>query len=159
MKPRCSIRDTERTDGAQFCEKSGAPVSTAPHKNRQLSPLRRILLPVLVFLLAFAIFRLLRPNPSWVEETACAKITSVVYKTYGEIPDCTAQILAQSGKRRYLVAVRFHLPDLDWRGSHACLVYGVDSDTSYVERMTTEMSYDYDYAQHLAELKALWGLQ
>ena len=149
MQPHCSNCGAE----------SGAPVSAASRKAHRLPPMRRILLFAFLLLLIFAVRQLLRPHSSWAEETACAKIKSVVYNTYGEIPECTAQILAKSGKRRYLVAVRYHLPNLDWRGSHVCLVFGVDADTSYVERMTTELSYDYDYEQHLDELKALWDLQ
>lgn len=113
----------------------------------------------LVVILAFFIIKYVVPkvNTSWATDKACAAVKSEVYSQYGEIPRVTGEIVYRKGEH-YIVAVKYELPDLGWKASCACLIYGYRKSNCVVSGMTNELPYSCNYDSRVDELKVLWGL-
>ena len=96
-------------------------------------------------------------STSWATEKACAEVKSDVYNTYGEIPRVSGNLI-YANEPHYIIAVKYELPEFDWKGSAACHIYGYSESNCHLSGMTKEMAYNYDYKAHLDELKAMWAL-
>ena len=96
-------------------------------------------------------------DTSWAVDKACAEVKIEVYNDYGEVPRVSGELIYKD-EQNYIVAVKYEVPGWDWEASCACLVYGYRESNCFVSRMTTEMSYNYNYKANLDELKALWAL-
>lgn len=96
-------------------------------------------------------------DTSWAVDKACAEVKSEIYNEYREVPQVSGKIVYKDGEN-YIVAVKYEVPGWKHQASCACLVYGYRESNCSVSRMTTEMSYNYNYKANLNELKALWAL-
>lgn len=95
-------------------------------------------------------------DKSWVVDAAIREVKSNVYNDYGEIPNIRGNVIYKSGQH-YIVIVKYSLPELDWKGSCACHVYGYRKGNVFVNGMTNELPGDYEY--NTEELKAMWGIE
>ena len=114
-----------------------------------------IVMAGLILIALFGIFSSISNKQSWDEAAACKEVKSIVYKSYGEIPEVSGERLWKDGQN-YIVIVKFKIPDIGWEGSYACHIYGYGEDNNFLKDRTRELSYGYKYDTE--ELKALWAL-
>lgn len=175
MAKYCTKCGAALADGSVFCGKCGAKVSDGENfstsnsnqtktQTNATAPTRKSVaikwssLSLIVLMVIWGI-RYFGPkiDTSWAVDKACAEVKSEVYNDYGEIPRVSGELIYKDGQN-YIVVVKYEIPGWDWEASCACLVYGYRESNCFVSRMTTEMSYDYNYKASLDELKALWAL-
>ena len=171
MSRYCTKCGAALADGSMFCGKCGAKVNDSENfsasNNTQTNATTPVRKPAAIkwsslFLIVLVVIwgvRYFGPkvDTSWAVDKACAEVKSEVYNDYGEVPRVSGELIYKDGEN-YIIVVKYEVPGWKWEASCACLVYGYRESNCFVSRMTTEMSYDYNYKANLDELKALWAL-
>ena len=187
MSKYCTNCGNENIDDAKFCVKCGKMIETNQtesikskkiYNNKWVKKLLMFILAAYVILCVIAVICGISDGVkraeeirtegfnntvgtigrnSWAEDLACKEVKSDIYSSYGEIPNLNGELIYQDGQY-YVVIVKYDIPNWNWQGSCACLIYGYSEDNCFLYGMTNELSYDYDYRANLEDLKALWKL-
>ena len=126
-------------------------------KNRWVYIVVIVVIVAAIFLINFDRYNISIFNISkdWAVKEACKEVKAQLLEDYGEIATTQGSIL-YSNDQDYIVVVRYELPELNWKGSVACYVYGYSADNCHVKRITKEMSYDYAYDKEY--MKTFWAI-